>query len=447
VPTATHDPAPTNETTHRRAPRRLSGVVGSLTATNFLILFFGLITGPLQARALGPAGRGTLAAIQVPIGLAPMILGLGLGAFAAREAALGKRVGEIMASVGAVTLAISACFLLAAEPLARFLADGRSTVHTFLLIGFLLIPLGLLANLLGAISSGLERWNVVIAARLIPPLVGLLATVVLYAAGSLTVASAAIVTLGGGLAAIIPVLRTLRGGGRLRIRRETVRRAVPFGVKAWFGVVASLINVRLDQLLMIRLVSARDLGLYAVATTVGMFSGALTSALSSLLLVRTASEGAAVTQRSVRVCLAIVIVLSALVALVLPVALPLAFGDSFSGARTMSWILLAAGVPLAGVALLSAALTGANRPALPAYAEFVTLAITIPGLILLLPRTGAIGAAWVSLGAYAAAFVFLLRAARRTFGGSARSYLLVRREDVEWARERLSPIARHWRKA
>src|SRR4051794_37698844 len=76
--------------------RRLPSVVRRLSITNALPLAVGLITGPLQARALGASGRGDLAAILVPVGLAPLLLSLGLGQYAGVNAARRARLGPIV---------------------------------------------------------------------------------------------------------------------------------------------------------------------------------------------------------------------------------------------------------------------------------------------------------------------------------------------------------------
>lgn len=57
-------------------------------------------SGPLLARALVPEGRGDLAAILLPITLAPVLFGLGLGTFVTRETARGRPLSVLLGSVG-----------------------------------------------------------------------------------------------------------------------------------------------------------------------------------------------------------------------------------------------------------------------------------------------------------------------------------------------------------
>jgi O-antigen/teichoic acid export membrane protein len=413
---------------------RFARVTASMTLVNVVIMAAAFVTAPLQARALGPSGRGDLAAILVPFGLAPLILHLGIGAYGARQAARGKPLGPLLGSLGSATLVIGVLGALAGVPLAAYLAEGRDTVHTYLLVAFALLPVGLVGTLLISVNSGLERWNVVIAARLIPPLSGVIALAALYLLDALTVESAAIVAIAGGVASTIPLFGILRGR-KLSFDPPVIREGIPFGLKAWLGGLASLSNTRVDQLLMITLVSPRQLGLYAVAVSLAGFSGALTAGLGPPLFTRVAAGETELAARALRVSLVLAGIATIIVALLTPPLIYVLFGSPFEDSIPMAWILLAAGIPLAGATVLTAALTATGRPGVPAVAEAVALVVTIAGLAVLLPPFAGIGAAIVSLVAYLANFVIQFRSARREFGGRARDFLLVGRADFKWAWE------------
>jgi O-antigen/teichoic acid export membrane protein len=399
---------------------------------NALPAITGLITAPLQARALGVEGRGTLAAIVVPLSVAPILLNFGIMQFAGKEAARGRRLGPLIGSLGAVYLGIGACALLLAVPTAGFFAEGRETVEVFLIIGFCLLPIILQGQLLLAVNSGLQRWRWVIGAQLIPALTTLIGIVTLYVLGELTVTSAATLVIVGALGAIVPLVSVLKRAMPLEIDSALVREGVPFGLKAWLGTVASYANVRLDQLLMIRWVSARELGLYVVAATIASASGIVAAAVAGASNPRIARGDRVFAARALRVALAAVTLLHLFLAALTPWLLDVLFGEEFGDATSMAWILLVGGVPLAGATILANALISAGRPALSAWGEVIALSITIPGLALLLPRYGGDGAAIVSLAAYSANFVFLLLRSRRIFQCPLSWFLLPRPGDVRW---------------
>ncbi len=415
----------------RPPPRgRLLGLVGQLSSVNLVIAFLGLLTGPLLARALGPSGRGDLAAILVPLGLMSQVAGLGLGTFAIREAALGRRTSHLVGSLGPIVLAIGLVSVVSGPFLAGLIAGGRETVYLFLVVGFCTVPLGLFSDLLASIAVGSERWRTYIAVRFIPPLVMVAGIVVLFVVDRLTVASAAVVSLVAGLASVLPLLPLLRDG-RPRFLGGLAREGLRFGGKAWIGGLGLAANVRLDQLLMTRLVAPRELGLYVVAvTSAGFLLIPMLGALGVGGLARFTYGERGLIAQVLRVSLLGAILVGVILAMTLPALIPLVFGGDFRDAVVVSWVLLAANVPLAGANVLGTALTSCGRPGLASASQILALAITIPGLIVLLPILGAFGAALVSLLAYSASFSMLLILSRRELGGGFMEFLMVRRSDV-----------------
>jgi Glycosyl transferase family 2 len=188
---------------------RLSGVVAGLAAANFVNAAMGFITGPLLARALGPTGRGDLAAVTVPLTLAPAVLGLGVPAFAYRQLPRGRPIEQVIGSLGLPLLVIGLFAAAGAIPVADALAGGRETVRTCLIVVMLLMPLFLLGSLLLASLAALERWRRVVAGNAIPFVVPFVAIVVLDASGHLTVATAAAATIAGSLLSLVPGLPLL----------------------------------------------------------------------------------------------------------------------------------------------------------------------------------------------------------------------------------------------
>ena len=422
----------TRKADDRKAARSLSGVVAQLTFTNVLVIGLGLVTGTLLARALGPTGRGNLAAILVPFTLAPWILGLGLPAFAGKAAAQGRSLPALIGSVGGLAVLLGLVGTALAEPIATALAEGRETVHVWLLVGLMTLPVWIVSGVLLTVANGLERWKHVIAARIAAPAVTVIGLGILYPLGELTVATAAAVTMCGALCSFLVVSDVARGTGRPVVVVSVAREALQFGAKAWAVEFASIANHRLDQLVMIPLVKPRELGLYAVAVSVSGFGSILTGAVSSALLPPVARGDRAVAARALRRTLTLIATASTLVAGAAPWLLPGIFGSGFSDATPMTWILLVAGIPAAGIFVLATSLINADKPGVAATGEAIGLLITFPGLLLLVPAWGGIGAATVSLAAYTANFTFLLAASKRRFGRPLTEFILPQRADVVW---------------
>jgi O-antigen/teichoic acid export membrane protein len=135
------------------------------------------------------------------------------------------------------------------------------------------------------------------------------------------------------------------------------------------------------------------------------------------------------------------------IALVIPVLVPLLFGDSFRGAVPMALILMLASIANTGPGVLGSGLSGTlRRPGIAGVGEILALVVTVVGLLVLLPPLGGVGAAIVSVVAYSVNFAWLLHVARRQVGGTLRDYLIPTRHEL-WGlvavARRLAP--RRWR--
>jgi O-antigen/teichoic acid export membrane protein len=118
-------------------------------------------------------------------------------------------------------------------------------------------------------------------------------------------------------------------------------------------------------------------------------------------------------------------------AIVGPMAIKLVYGAPFSAAAGPMWILLPGTVAYAGSTTLIQGLYAANRPVSATLAQATGLLVTVPGLLLFLPRGGGIlAAAAVSSVAYGciagAALVLYCRAMGIGLRGAWRATLLTR---------------------
>ena len=149
---------------------------------------------------------------------------------------------------------------------------------------------------------------------------------------------------------------------RPHFERRVARGALAYGARAWGGGISVAVNTRLDQLLMVRMVSSDVLGLYAVAVTVAALVPSAVSSLTGLLLPRVARGDADLMRRSLRVLILVLVLCVAGVAAVTPILLPLLFGRAFDGAVSMALILLVASVPFAAASHLAPGLAALGFP-------------------------------------------------------------------------------------
>ena len=426
-------PAPDEAATPETAPplRRLHGVVGQLLGVNVLFTLFGFLTGPLLARALDPSGRGELAAIVTPLSIAPLVVSFGLTTFSARQVSQGVDRGRVIATMSALTLAIGIAFIPLGLIGADYLAGSNDTIHTFLVIGVVTMPLSLLGGILLNVALALERWNAISLQRLIPAAGAALLYLILFILDELTVATAAAVAVALGLLSNVPLLGVLRGARPFSFDRALAVSGLAFGSQVWFVALSQLLNNRLDQVVMVKATTSRELGLYAVAVTTASLTSVLAASVGQAIFPRVAAGSEALTQRSLRLTLAAVAIAAVGAAILTPFVVPLVFGEAFRDAVPMVLILLIATLPNAASSILGPALSASlPRPGLLGVGQLAALVITIVGLIVLLPPLGGIGAAIVSVVSYTLNSAWGLYLAQRHFGGSLREYLIARPREI-----------------
>jgi O-antigen/teichoic acid export membrane protein len=409
--------------------------LGGLTFANAVPYLAAFVTAPILARTLGPAGRGVLAAVLVPLSIAPIVAQLGVGQYVVREAARGRAARELVGSIGLPLLLVGVLVAIFADDLSSLFIPEGDKGHTLLQIGFSILAVTLFANLVQDIVWGRQGWRVLTIARIIPPVLYAVVLAVLAVLDEVSVESAVIVLWATSFLVFVPLLGALRDAWVPRVRTDVMKEGFTFGFKSWFGALSEVANLRLDQLLMIGLVSRHDLGLYAIAVNVATLPTLATSAFGSFVLPRVAGGDEHVVGRASRVGLAVILFAGSLVALASPIGLPLIFGDAFADALPMVLILLVGLAPMSMISILNPALGGAGVPAAGSYAEIAALCVTVPGLLVAVPLIGAIGAAIVSSAAYTISATVLLVLARRRFSVSFRELLVPTGTDFRWLRD------------
>lgn len=388
---------------------RLAGALGLSVATSAAILLLNVLTGVLLARSLGPHDRGVLAAVLLWPAVLAALGGLGLpeattyraarartgaGTIAGTAMALALLQGTAVAAIGLVVLRLA---------LARY-GDGALRAGTVYL---LYAPVSTLALAAMAVLNGLRHFRAYQALRLSIFVLIAGPVVALAASGALTIGHVVAVYLVGNVvvAAVAVLLARRACGERLHVDRATARGLLAFGIRSHAGSVSSLLNERLDQLLVSVFLAPAQLGLYVVAVTITSATSLLGSAVSPIAAAEVAHLGEARAGPTIRrlVCVTLwpsVAVSLAMIVLARPL-LGLFFGAAYASVTTVARLLLVAAVFLSTNRALTAILNGLGRPFDAAAAEILAVCCTVVLLAALLPTIGLIGAGIASLVAYA----------------------------------------------
>jgi O-antigen/teichoic acid export membrane protein len=182
------------------------------------------------------------------------------------------------------------------------------------------------------------------------------------------------------------------------------RRVAAYGLRAQVGGVMSLLNLRLDFVVLSVLAGPAVLGVYAIASKFAELVKVPGMALTYVLYPRYSHDGPAKAARDARRLLPRAGIPMALAVLPLWAAagwlIPALYGSSFDRAVTPARIILV-GLVMEGVAgVVTAFLYGVGRPGLNSWAMGAGLAVTVVLDLLLIPPFGSTGAAVASAAAY-----------------------------------------------
>ena len=207
-------------------------------------------------------------------------------------------------------------------------------------------------------------------------------------------------------------------GSQLSLLRD----AIPLGVIA----LATLAYYRSGALALSALSTAEETALFAAASTLGFGLLALANAVTTALIPRIAADAdprtrSVTLRRTVAWTTAAAVALATLTAVLAPLLLSVVFGPGFREAGPALAVLAVASVPIAVSGVLGAGLVAVGQLRPIAVQVALSLSINVGVLVLLVPRAGAMGAAFATLACELVAVAVLLPAAVRAFPGLRRT--------------------------
>ena len=434
----------------RRRPASLGATVARTTAANVAVPVAALLTGPLLARYLGPADRGTLAALLTPLALVTLLGAVGLPeavvyAVASRLAPL-RQVLRSGLAIGLVSGALSALVIVLLAPLLLRNSPEHVPLMRWMTV---LVVISMAMAAVRAAAQGRRRFDLVNAERWLSVLTRLPLLVALALGGALTLDSAAWATYGTGVVSMMVLWLVLRERDDRPVAPQPRlgRQMLTFGTQAWVGTIASVLVLRLDQAILAPLVGAAQLGFYAVAVSLAEVPATLQLAMRDVMFATaTDRRDPHLIARSNRVLILLSGGMAAAGLAVCPWVLPLLFGDAFVPATQMAQALLLACIPTGIAAIVGAGLLSVGRPRARSVAQLCGLAVNVGLLLALVGPLGAIGAAWAAVGA--STFIALVSVAQftRHTAVTVRECVVPGRGDVETIVQLAARFARRLRR-
>ena len=405
-----------NETSTPPSLRRNSVArLGSLLVRVVL----GTVSAIVTARALGPAGKGTLSTLLFVTALLSYVGVLGLGDAAIvlagqRKVTLHHAFRASLVPLGAASL-IGVCGLVVAANLGDW-----SAITSAVVVAAVLLVASSLTYFLSTFIEALERLTVTAVASVVGATASLLVTVVLVAVLELDVLGGVLGAIAGPLA-MIAILQSRLHHHQFTYRpafdRVYLRQALPIGALMQATFILGSVADRADLLLVYSLADDAEAGTYAVALTIGQLSAYASSAIAAAMFPRLATmergEVAGLVALATRMSFLSAASSAAILVVAMPVLVHVLFGAEYERSVGPGIVIAAAALSY-GPQLTLARAAGARNHAGLYFGSFAVSASSMIALdVVLIPRYGGIGAASASLVSSLLGFAFILLAARR----------------------------------
>ncbi|WP_281896101.1 lipopolysaccharide biosynthesis protein [Micromonospora humidisoli] len=418
---------------------RAAGRLVTATAANLLVPVSGLIVSPFLSRELGPEGRGLFAALTLPIVVCGWLGTYGLQdalAFHVRQRRLSRRDAARVSMLAAVPLGLVAVLLLGV--LGLFVFDRTAGERQQFMLLTLLAPVHLLTNLVIGALTGASDVGGVNLMKAVPAVLRTVLMVIACVAFDLSPFWSALLALTStatgvlfglprlrrragpascvetenGTAPVVPPGPARRAGAVDRPGPIPVRSLVRYALVCLPGVLAATSSARLDQVVGLPLLGARELGFYAVAVSVAELPTVVATAARTILMGGADAEGVTSVLWVARMALPAAAFGCAVLAAGAGLLVPRFFGVAFAPAVLPTVILCAATVVYTCVQVFSALLLAHGEPA-RSSAALVAGSLTGVLLLVVLAPSGAVGAALASLVGYVVAAGAAARSVRR----------------------------------
>jgi O-antigen/teichoic acid export membrane protein len=375
------------------------GAILQTLSTSVLIQGLNICTGILTARLLGPQGRGELAAIVMWPPFLAYLLTFGMPiSLVYRIRRSPERAGELL-GVALLICVGSGCAatVIGLYGVTFWLAGYPPAVVRGAQWAMLTAPLASLGVVLSTAVQADQEFRRFNQFRALPNVVAILLLAPLALTRTLTPETAAAAYIASSVPAV-----WLNGGWTFRtfkvgLRRvtESARLLLGYGLRAWLIDLFRSISEQLDRILVVGLLTPRDMGFYVVALSASRVLGIVAGAASMVLFPKLVSLGpAAGVVLLIRAALgltAFMLVAALPLMAVAPFLLRLVYGAPFAASAGVFRFLLVESIFNGATSLLSTGFVAFGRPGRGAIQQAVGFGAAVPLLLVLVPRDGIAG--------------------------------------------------------
>ena len=394
--------------------------------TSFGINALGLANSILLSRWLGPTGRGEIAAGMLWPGLLIYLSSMGLIVATMYFASLPDSKPQVvlnnalLMSLGLSALAVPIGFFALPWLLKSQSPEVVSASRWYLLV----IPLSLLGQSGSSVLQGRLKVSAVNWLRTVVPigyLAGVIFMIAWHALTLMNVIKLHLILSSAVLVLTLLALAKFRIYAGAKVDGQLARKMLGYGCKVHAGQVSGMANVSLDQTLIAAWFPASYLGLYVVAVSSAGLSQLFAGAVHTVTAPSIGQKGSEGDRRELLLkifprFLGVSAAIMLAMALIIPIAIPIVFGNQFKSSIIPAEILLLASFFMGAKQVLGGAADGLGSPWLGSRANLFALPVTVVLLYVMLPAFGLMGAAVTTCAAYLCELLILVFGLRRKHG-------------------------------
>lgn len=410
--------------------------IGHNLITQVLKIVFGMLTGIIVARALGPAGQGYIAYIILVFNLLGTFGHLGIVSATPyfQKKSLFKR-GDIFSTnintIALITLALSLGVIVLYLGFG-FLADYGAV---YIILGIALMAFTLFVEQHQSWLMADERIIENNRAGLVSFFLKSGAILLLWIFGMLTPLSFLLVNVLSLAIWLVQLILKVSEDFRLMISTKILKAEYLYGSVAWTASLFAFLHYRLDQFMIKGYLGVKELGVYTIAVTIAellfLLPMAIHSALSGRLYnaedERYSREVVAKTFRlSMAICFLLCFVGAAGSFLI-----PIVYGTAYAGGTAIMLVLLPGILFASAPKLLSPWFFASGRPKVHLLATTISLGMNLVLNLIFIPLWGANGAAFASTISYFFYGAYYLFAMRYLDGFALSALLLPHKSDLD----------------
>jgi O-antigen/teichoic acid export membrane protein len=390
--------------------------VMNTTISRLAILFINAATGVITARALKPVGRGELAAMVLWPTFLSFVTTLGIPSsiiYLLRKHSDDEAKNIVNGLAMTLVLGVLACFG-GATALPFWLRHQYSPTIIFYAQMFLLVTPLLSLTLTGrAVIEAKGLFNYSNQILLLYPATTLAGLLVLLGTHMLSPVTASLAYAFNAFPSfilmvyrIVPLVE-----GRWKVEVKACRRMLHYGVRSYGVDLLGTLALQVDQVIVVSLLSAPQMGIYGVLLSLSRMFNVFQTSIVTILFPKASGHPPevvlALVERSARVGTVLTGTCCLVISVVGSRVLSVLYGREYAhNDRCLQVLLLE--MTLSGcVFILAQAFMALGRPGVVSILQAIGLFLSVPLMLLLVPRYGILGAAESLLISTVARLIFV----------------------------------------